>query len=133
MKALASERELIVVLLDPDAMTDSGPTSRRQSVRDGDSSRGEHDATFVLDRIFEGACRPFKVRVEQVLQSQPSLIVSFKLSNTLEFYGYTVSLKCFFFGFSKLKSVSVYIYFPSHLDSRTTGRRHCTVQYNMVS
>lgn len=90
-QALASERELIVVLLDPDAMTDSGPTSRRQSVRDGDSSRGEHDVTFVLDRIFEGACRPFKVRVEQVLQSQPSLIVSFKLSNTLEFYGYTIA------------------------------------------
>lgn len=95
MKALASERELIVVLLDPDAMTDSGPTTRYHSGRDGDSSRGESDVTFVLDRIFEGACRPFKVRVEQVLQSQPSLIVSFKLSNTLEFYGYTVSLEYF--------------------------------------
>lgn len=47
--------------------------------------------SFVLDRIFEGACRPFKVRVEQVLQSQPSLIVSYKLCNTLEFYSYTVS------------------------------------------
>lgn len=92
MKALASERELIVILLDPDAMTDSGPTPRRQSGRDGDSSRAESDVTFVLDRIFEGACRPFKVRVDQVLQSQPSLIVSFRLSNTLEFYGYTVSL-----------------------------------------
>lgn len=90
-QALASERELIVVLLDPDAMTDSGPTFRRQSGRDGDSSKGEPDVTSVLDRIFEGACRPFKVRVEQVLQSQPSLIVSFKLSNTLEFYCYTIS------------------------------------------
>nr|CAB3496607.1 unnamed protein product [Digitaria exilis] len=90
-QALASERELIVVLIDPDAMTDNGPTSRRQSGRDTDSSRGEPDVTFVLDRIFEGACRPFKVRVEQVLQSQPSLIVSFKLSNTLEFYGYTIA------------------------------------------
>lgn len=109
MKALASERELIVVLIDPDAMTDNGLTSRRQSGRDTDSSRGEPDVTFVLDRIFEGACRPFKVRVEQVLQSQPSLIVSFKLSNTLEFYGYTVSLECYFLGPSKSKGVSAYI------------------------
>ncbi|WOK99928.1 conserved oligomeric Golgi complex subunit 6 [Canna indica] len=46
---------------------------------------------FVLDRIFEGACRPFKIRVEQVLQSQPSLIISYKLSNTLEFYSHTIS------------------------------------------
>lgn len=105
MKALASERELIVILLDPDAMTDSGPTSRRQSGRDG----GESDVTFVLDRVFEGACRPFKVRVEQVLQSQPSLIVSFKLSNTLEFYGYTVSLECHLLEFYKSIGVSIYM------------------------
>lgn len=97
MKALASERELIVALLDPDAITDSGPTTRHHYVREGDSSKGEPDITFVLDRIFEGACRPFKVRVEQVLQSQPSLIISYKLSNTLEFYGYMVSLKYYFF------------------------------------
>jgi conserved oligomeric Golgi complex subunit 6 len=97
VKALASERELIVVLLDPDAITDSGPTTRHHSGRDGDSTKGESDVTFVLDRIFEGACRPFKVRVEQVLQSQPSLIVSFKLSNTLEFYGYMVGLVYYFF------------------------------------
>ncbi|KAM3314749.1 hypothetical protein ACQJBY_033508 [Aegilops geniculata] len=90
-QALASERELIAALLDPDAISDSGPANHRHSVREGDSSKGESDFTFVLDRIFEGACRPFKVRVEQVLQSQPSLIVSYKLSNTLEFYGYTIS------------------------------------------
>lgn len=58
---------------------------------ESDSAKSEPDVTFVLDRIFEGACRPFKIRVEQVLQSQPSLIVSYKLSNTLEFYSYTVS------------------------------------------
>nr|BAJ86141.1 predicted protein [Hordeum vulgare subsp. vulgare] len=90
-QALASERELIAALLDPDAISDSGPANHRHSVREGDSSKGESDFTFVLNRIFEGACRPFKVRVEQVLQSQPSLIVSYKLSNTLEFYGYTIS------------------------------------------
>lgn len=91
VKALASERELILTLLDPDATTDTGPTARRFSKNtEIGPAKVEADITFVLDRIFEGACRPFKVRVEQVLQSQPSLIVSYKLSNTLEFYSYTV-------------------------------------------
>lgn len=94
-KALASERELIIALLDPDAMTDTGPIAHRLSGNtDTDSLKTEPAITFVLDRIFEGACRPFKVRVEQVLQSQPSLVVSYKLSNTLEFYSSTVSLIC---------------------------------------
>lgn len=73
-------------------MVDTGPTANRFSKRlESDFAKTESDLTFVLDRIFEGVCRPFKVRVEQVLQSQPSLIISYKLSNTLEFYSYTVS------------------------------------------
>lgn len=92
IQALASERELVLALLDPDATVNIGPTATRFSKNgDADSGKVESDMTFVLDRIFEGVCRPFKVRVEQVLQSQPSLIVSYKLSNTLEFYSYTVS------------------------------------------
>lgn len=91
-QALASERELVLALLDPDAVADTGTTALRSSnVSENDVSKSESDLTFVLDRIFEGVCRPFKVRVEQVLQSQPNLIVSYKLSNTLEFYSYTVS------------------------------------------
>ncbi|CAL0314243.1 unnamed protein product [Lupinus luteus] len=92
-QALASERELVQVLLDPDAVVDSGPTTAKQLPNTSERSSGktESDLVFVLDRIFEGVCRPFKLRVEQVLQSQPSLIVSYKLSNTLEFYSYTMS------------------------------------------
>ncbi|KAI3965180.1 hypothetical protein MKX01_027671 [Papaver californicum] len=92
-QALASERELVFILLDPDAMVDTGPTARRfsQSAESDYTNSAESDVIFVLDRIFEGVCRPFKVRVEQVLQSQPSLITAYKLSNTLEFYCYTVS------------------------------------------
>lgn len=104
---MASERELVLALLDPDAVTDTGPTASEPSkVSENDVVKSEADLTFVLDRIFEGVCRPFKVRVEQVLQSQPNLIVSYKLSNTLDFYSYTVSstlsessmcfLACFF-------------------------------------
>ncbi|KAL7187876.1 hypothetical protein ACSBR1_037848 [Camellia fascicularis] len=92
-QALASERELVLALLDPDAVVDTGPTARRFSSKglESDIGKNETDLTFVLDRIFEGVCRPFKVRVEQVLQSQPSIIISYKLSNTLEFYSYTIS------------------------------------------
>lgn len=92
LQSLASERELVLALLDPDAVMDTGPTATHfsKNLKNG-SGKAESDMTFVLDRIFEGVCRPFKVRVEQALQSQPSLIVSYKLSNTLEFYSYTVS------------------------------------------
>ncbi|XP_007040848.2 PREDICTED: conserved oligomeric Golgi complex subunit 6 [Theobroma cacao] len=91
-QALASERELVLALLDPDSVVDTGSTANRFSKNvENDSGKIEADLTFVLDRIFEGVCRPFKVRVEQVLQSQPSLIISYKLSNTLEFYSYTIS------------------------------------------
>ncbi|KAE9606951.1 hypothetical protein Lal_00025871 [Lupinus albus] len=91
-QALASEHELVQVLLDPDAVVDSEQTTNKLSNdSENGSGKAESDLMFVLDRIFEGVCRPFKLRVEQVLQSQPSLIVSYKLSNTLEFYSYTIS------------------------------------------
>ncbi|KAL9251303.1 Conserved oligomeric Golgi complex subunit 6-like protein [Drosera capensis] len=91
-QALASERELVHAVLDPDAVIDTGPTARRfSSSMEIESGKAGSDLTFVLDKIFEGVCRPFKVRVEQVLQSQPSLIVSYKLIIQLEFYSYTIS------------------------------------------
>nr|ATB19483.1 putative COG7 [Juniperus flaccida] len=91
-QALASERELILALFSPDATVNIGPTARRFSRDvDGIYVKPETDMSFILDRIFEGVCRPFKVRVEQVLQSQPSLLLAYKLSNILEFYTYTIS------------------------------------------
>ncbi|XP_009413198.2 conserved oligomeric Golgi complex subunit 6 [Musa acuminata AAA Group] len=91
-QALASERELVLVLLDTDANSDTDSIVRHFSKSsESDHTKFEPEITFVLDRIFEGACRPFKIRVEQVLQSQPSLIISYKLSNTLEFYSHTIS------------------------------------------
>ncbi|KAL6216349.1 hypothetical protein ACLB2K_009572 [Fragaria x ananassa] len=90
-QALASERELVLALLDPDSIADSPTTNQMSKSQESNSQKIESDITFVLDRIFEGVCRPFKLRVEQVLQSQSSLIISYKLSNTLEFYSYTIS------------------------------------------
>lgn len=90
-KALASERELAMALFSPD--TSGGSTSRRFSgdLERPSSGKPETDLSFVLDRVFEGVCRPFKVRVEQVLQSQPGLLLSYKLSHLLDFYRCTVS------------------------------------------
>ncbi|XP_010460999.1 PREDICTED: conserved oligomeric Golgi complex subunit 6-like [Camelina sativa] len=88
-QALASERELVHALFDIDA-ADHKSTAKNTSENDA-LKAAESNFTFVLDRIFEGVCRPFKVRVEQVLQSQPSLIISYKLTNTMEFYSYTIS------------------------------------------
>lgn len=88
---MASERELVLALLDPDASDTRSTSHKYPKGVDSEYGKTETDLTFVLDRIFEGVCRPFKVRVEQVLHSQPNLIISYKLSNTLEFYLYTVS------------------------------------------
>ncbi|CAM8923450.1 unnamed protein product [Rhodiola kirilowii] len=91
-QALASERELVLALLYPDALAETGPTARRFSTNtESESGKSETDLQFVLDHIFAGVCRPFKARVEQVLQSQPSLIIAYRLSNTLEFYSYTIA------------------------------------------
>ncbi|KAJ0231001.1 Conserved oligomeric Golgi complex subunit 6 [Hirschfeldia incana] len=88
-QALASERELVHALFDIDSADHK--STAKQTTENDSLKAAESDFTFVLDRIFEGVCRPFKVRVEQVLQSQPSLIISYKLTNTLEFYSYTIS------------------------------------------
>eukprot|EP00249_Psilotum_nudum_P015509 c25364_g1_i1 orf=478-2589(+) len=88
-QALASERELAMALFSLD--TNIGSASRRFSKDSDQDGKPETDVGFILDRIFEGVCRPFKVRVEQVLQSQPGLLLSYKLNNLLEFYCNTIT------------------------------------------
>eukprot|EP00850_Spirogloea_muscicola_P013636 SM000093S24447 [mRNA] locus=s93:387657:397202:+ [translate_table: standard] len=105
-QALASEKELAAALFSSDDKRGNGAASRRfsidagggaepqilpRSTSTGSGSLGlvEADMTSVLDRIFEGVCRPFKVRVEQVLTGQPGLQLSYKLTNLLAFYSQT--------------------------------------------
>lgn len=133
-QALASERELVLSLLDPDSVADTGPIAQRFSkISDNDLGKMEPDLTFVLDRIFEGVCRPFKVRVEQVLQSQPNLIISYKLSNTLEFYSHTVSLL-----YSSLNTSCCYFSYSLNLtllpaDIRLARKGNSSQQYTLGS
>lgn len=44
----------------------------------------------VLGHITEGVCRPFKVRVEQVLVSEQDAVTLYKLHNLLKFYNDTI-------------------------------------------
>jgi len=54
-QALASERDLVLALLSPDAIINIGPTARCFSRDlDGDYVKPEMDMSFILDRIFEG-------------------------------------------------------------------------------
>ena len=61
LQALASERELVLALLDPDSIADSPTTNQMSKSQESNSQKIESDITFVLDRIFEGVCRPFKL------------------------------------------------------------------------
>uniref|UniRef100_H2Y655 Conserved oligomeric Golgi complex subunit 6 n=1 Tax=Ciona savignyi TaxID=51511 RepID=H2Y655_CIOSA len=44
----------------------------------------------VLASVLEGVCRPLKVRVEQVLVSEPGTLILYKLTNLLKFYHDTI-------------------------------------------
>ncbi|KAL4226096.1 Golgi transport complex subunit 6 [Mactra antiquata] len=44
----------------------------------------------ILGHITEGVCRPFKVRVEQVLVSEQDAVTLYKLNNLLKFYHHTI-------------------------------------------
>jgi len=50
----------------------------------------------ILSGITEGVCRPLKSRIEQILVSETSAIVLYKLTNLIRFYETTISdvLKC---------------------------------------
>lgn len=71
-QAIASEKELLHSLLRNSSSTD-------------DNIQKE-----ILSHITEGVCRPFKVRVEQVIVSEPGAVLLFSLANILKFYGTTI-------------------------------------------
>ena len=44
----------------------------------------------IMKKIMEGVCRPLKMRVEQILVSEPGRVTLYKLSNLLQFYLQTI-------------------------------------------
>jgi len=83
-QACASERELVTSLLTAKAAPSDAPS-------DG-SSPDAADASWALDRIFEGVTRPFKLRVESSLAGLPpsALLLAFQVSSLLGFYSATL-------------------------------------------
>lgn len=71
-QAIASEKELLHSLLK------NASTCDQQIQRE------------ILSHITEGVCRPFKVRVEQVIVAEPGAVILFSLANILKFYGTTI-------------------------------------------
>ncbi|XP_064604827.1 conserved oligomeric Golgi complex subunit 6-like [Liolophura sinensis] len=53
-------------------------------------SDSEDQFQDILGHVTEGVCRPFKVRVEQVVVSEQDPVTLFKLTNLLKFYQYTM-------------------------------------------
>ncbi|XP_064413857.1 conserved oligomeric Golgi complex subunit 6 isoform X1 [Latimeria chalumnae] len=51
----------------------------------------EENIQEVLGHITEGVCRPLKVRIEQVIVSEPGAVLLYKISNLLKFYHHTNS------------------------------------------
>lgn len=83
-QACAGERELVAALL--------GDEEGRAQTEEADAAQLA-DAAWVLDRIFEGVCRPFKVRVEAALGGVPptALLLAFQLHALLSFYTSTLA------------------------------------------
>ncbi|KAG1680881.1 Conserved oligomeric Golgi complex subunit 6 [Nymphon striatum] len=48
------------------------------------------DVKNLLGHITEGICRPLKVRLEQVIVSEPGAVILYKISNLLKFYHHTI-------------------------------------------
>lgn len=82
-QALASERELLISLFGQDNQS-------RTSGSHADSPSDVPSSSALLDKVLEGVCRPLKIRIEQVLTANLPLVLCFKVSQLLAFYGRTV-------------------------------------------
>jgi len=98
-QALASEHELMHSLFGVDADSEApggaGGVARDAGARTFEEEEEIWDTPTILDKVFEGVCRPFKVRVEQVLTTvpgtiAPSLLLTFRVGALLNFYLQTV-------------------------------------------
>ncbi|KAJ3296955.1 Golgi transport complex subunit 6 [Borealophlyctis nickersoniae] len=93
-QAAASEREML------EGLFDVAQEARRKSSIDatspvsgnadelgvGEFVPEEAAIIQVLDKNLEGTCRPLRVRIEQVLSSQPGAITAYRITNLIQFY-----------------------------------------------
>jgi conserved oligomeric Golgi complex subunit 6 len=99
--SLASEREFLTGLLGEDGneneKTDANGDDNNHNNNDGlsggdfvDSSSQTITISQLLSIVFEGICRPLRVRIEQVIISSPPPLLSFRLAQLIAFYLHTV-------------------------------------------
>ena len=88
-QACAGEREFVHALL---GGAEEGDSAAAAPAAGGDAAQLV-DAGWALDRVFEGVCRPFKMRVEASLAGVPpsALLQSFQLAQLLAFYAQTLA------------------------------------------
>ena len=70
-------------------MRDSTSSLRKSQVSISESDK--EILSVILDKILEGTCRPLRLRIEQVLASQSPAILSYKISNLINFYAVIIN------------------------------------------
>ncbi len=97
-QALAGEREFVMALFgegggdEGDERQQPQQQQQQAAAVDGGGGGGGGGApdglssAALLDRIFEGVCRPLRVRVEQVLMMSPPLLLCYQLTQLGAFY-----------------------------------------------
>ncbi len=96
--SLASEREFLTGLLGEDDAADERESENNYSNNDGSlvtsgvdsSTQSTITISQLLSIVFEGICRPLRVRIEQVIISSPPPLLSFRLAQLVAFYLHTV-------------------------------------------
>lgn len=92
--AIASEMELLTLVFE--GCYESAILRRNSSnMTPASVYANDHEDTLtsmdeVMDSIFEGICRPLKLRLEQILMSSPPPLLNFQLSRLIQFYLHTV-------------------------------------------
>eukprot|EP01104_Vermistella_antarctica_P016259 TRINITY_DN5516_c2_g2_i1.p1 TRINITY_DN5516_c2_g2~~TRINITY_DN5516_c2_g2_i1.p1 ORF type:complete len:759 (-),score=155.72 TRINITY_DN5516_c2_g2_i1:5-2020(-) len=104
-QAVANEYDLIHGLLDSDdqstslrngmvvepAATKPNDQAGAKPKLVGTSETQAQTVKRVMERSFEGTCRPLRVRIEQIIASQENLLLLYQLANIIDFYGRTVT------------------------------------------
>ena len=91
-QALANEKELVGQVLRISSRPEPAAESKGDSAgaAEDDYMSSLSSQFSILDKIFESICRPFRVRVDQVLSSQPNASLLLKLSSLLAFMARTM-------------------------------------------
>ncbi|MEW5300794.1 MAG: hypothetical protein WDW36_003699 [Sanguina aurantia] len=85
-QALASEREFILALFGEGESSNGHTHDDLTGAADPQDSLDSLTVPSLLNRVFESICRPLRVRIEQVLMTQPPLLLCFQLSQLHGFY-----------------------------------------------